>query len=528
MLNRDHCRINYPKLMKELKTIEKDYLPILPARLAKQYTELQETQQSFKGDAVFNAAARMVRLLHVRHLNLLKELKANHSETRFPTQKIFKSSPLMIPSKVPGKVYVFPNLIVDTIDKINLKNICWVICFDSLDSFNKLRAMRPNSWTPFFRGWKKIKKYEELSIMRALTRYTHISKVLTHGQIQAVEAEYLESIAPLELIYADKPKDYMTMFAEGGVGSCMATTGDKREAWRDLLKENHHPMSLFTYHPYIQGVYAVKNKKVIARTLLYKSSSGKWQHGRIFAINKIYLNKFENMLLETGCTQLNGTFSRKTAFTVPGIYSKSLDDYLLPVPYMDNVRHSLHAEFDREKKQFTVSFDCASNKRNVSCSSTGGYLKASTLETIKCNRCNTHCVDRHNSWDGRYTFCSADCANSSGYRYALTSDGAHQLRRTADCYADYFNPNALYTSVNSCQRNNGKRVIHDFSVKHNEVIAIQVHPKAFSAAGLFVVCENKSYSINNDLYARLRDEKLITSNYRLICSEKGVTEGVTV
>lgn len=526
MLNRDHCRMDYSKLMRELKTIEKDYLPMLPSKLAKQYTELQETQQKFKDDAVFNAAARMVRLLHDKHLNLIKALKAENSENKFPVEKIFKSTPLMISSKVAGKVYVFPNLIVDTVDRISLRNTCWVICFDTLESLNKIRISRPTSWKPFFRAWRKIKKYEEISIMRALTRYTNICKVLTHTQIQAVEEAYLESIAPLKLIYADKPEDYLTMF-EGGVSSCMTTTKDKEVSWRALIKHKHHPMSLFAYHPYIKGVYAIKDKKVVARTLLYQASSGAWQYGRIFAINKIYMNRFENVLLEVGHTILNQSFSRKIEIVVPGIYSKSNDDYLLPVPYMDNIKHSVHVEFDREKKEFSVSFGYTDKTRNISCGSTGGYIKAVGLEIIKCSECGQKCNEKHHSWDGQRTFCSLGCTSAAGYVYARTSHGDMQLRRSSLCYVDYLDSSQVFTGINSCKRNNGKRVIHSVSIDCNKITAIQTHPEEFSTCGLFVVCNGETYAISNYHYTYLEKEDVITSDYRLICGKKGAIEGVS-
>ncbi len=513
--------------MGELQTIEKEYLPLLPPKLLTQYETLQKIQQTFKEDSVFNAAARMVRLLHVDYLKLLDALKANSPTSKFSIEKIFEHTPLMIPSKVPGKVYVFPNLIVDTVQKEDLRNVCWLICFDSLKSFNDVRAVKPKSWAPFFRGWRKVKKYEELSLIRALTRYTHIRSTFNYGEVCALEAAYLESIKPMELIYAEEPKDYITMFKSGGVGSCMTTSGSKLEMWNDILEQGHHPMSLFAYHPYIRGVYCVKGSSVVARTLLYKVDKKQWQYGRIHSINGIYNNKFAKVLQESGYEYLQNTFSREITVTVPGIYNKKFNDYLLPVPYMDNVADRLQGAFDPKTKEFTVSFQCTKGNRNISSTSTGGCIRASSLISIRCGNCNKACTEIHNSWDGKRVFCSSACASRAGYVYARTGEGELQLRITVSCYHDFLAPSLVFTNVNSCKKNGGKRVISEINEKDGKITAIQILPEQFSVNGYTVLYTEKEYCVDRSLYEYLKVNKLINNFEKLACSSKVVVKGVT-
>lgn len=525
MLDRSQVRINYAGIRKELQTIEEEYLPLLPAKMLKQYKELQVTQQTHKKDAVFMAAARMVRLLHVQYLKLIDDLQTNSPTKEFSAEKIFAGKPLMIPSKTIGKVYVFPNLIVDMVDKTSLRNVCWALCFDSLETFVGIRNTKPNSWRPFFRAWCKIKSYKEISLLRALARYTNIDSVLSYSEISKLEAAYIEALKPLELIYAIKPKDYITMFQSGGVGSCMTTNKEKAAVWEYLLKGNHHPMSLFAYHIYIKGVYCFKNKKVAARTLLYQVSSKTWEYGRIFAINSIYFEQFEESLKSAGYSALKHTFSRRVTFNVPGIKAKN--DYLLPVPYMDNVENSINAKFDSKTKQFIVTFKCNPNVRNIGNCSTGGYIKASVLSADECDNCHIVGKTNHSSWNGMYKFCSVSCARDSGYGYAQTSTGDPQLRIIEECYKDFFSSVDLFTSRNSCKQCGGLPVIHNFTDKNGKLIAIQIYPEEFSRHGYVVTCNGTRYCVDGPVSRRLRKRQLINDrNSELFCSSKGVVKGV--
>ena len=466
MLNRDHCRVNYSNLLKELVEVKKAYLPLLSTEFQDQFKKLAATQESFKDDKAFNAAARLTRFLHKDYLNFLKDLDISGDNSRtFSLKQAFEHTPIMIPSKTVGKVYVFPNLVVDNIDNVTLKNICWVIGFDSLETFNEIRRKKPNSWQPFFRAWTKIKKYEEISITRALMRHTNIQKELSTKQVNALVASYLELIKPLELLHAEEPKDYVEMFKAGGnINTCMTSTDNKRKCWKEILKHDHHPASLFAYHPYIKGIYCIKDKKVVARTFLYQNTKGKWQYGRVFQENKFYGDKFLILMREKGYTALTNTFSRKASFVVPGLYNKQKDKYFLPVPYMDNVANDLRGEFDLDKKEFKLFFK-SRKESNISTSSTGGYIEASSLSNIRCTTCGARCSSPHTAWNSRAVFCGVECAACAGYKYVLTSSGEAQLRIATECYVDYFDDSTIFTNRNSCINNGGVRVIHDFKVK---------------------------------------------------------------
>jgi len=321
MINRDHCRINYSKFDASLKEIYKKYLPLLPKQFISQYEDLLNLQNKLKKDRVFNAAARMVRLFGKQHIQFITDLR-DISKEIIP-DVAFNKSPIIIPSPNTGKVIVFPNLILDTIVSEELSNCCWMVCFDVLETFNTTRSKKPKSWSPFNRGWNKIKNYEELTVIRALVRYTNIEQSLTPSQTQNLAASYVDRLKPLKLVYADSPKDYLTMFRISGPRSCMTLTSDKKSSWDILIANNHHPMSLFAYHPHIKGVYCVRERKVVARTLLYEVKKDSWEYGRVFSINGYYMNKFTEALKKKNYKSQMNSFSRHVVFTVPGIYSES-------------------------------------------------------------------------------------------------------------------------------------------------------------------------------------------------------------
>jgi hypothetical protein len=528
--NRDHCRINFAGLSKELKLIEKDYLPLVSKELQIQYKELLQTQKILKNDPVFNAAARLTRFLHIRYLKFQEDLEIGEQNNRLnmslQMDKIFEHSPIIIASKTPGNVCVFPNLVLDTINLSDLKNICWIICFDGLKTFNKIRYDKPNSWSPFSRAWKKIKRYEEISVIRALTRYTNIRKYLKNDQINALADSYIELTRPLELIYAEKPKDYVDMFRNNGVGTCMTLTDDKITAWSEILKHGHHPMSLLAYHPDIKGVYCVKNKQVVARTCIYQTSPGIWKYGRVFTINNFYASKFINILNDLGYNKLNDRFSKPIQIRVPGLYSKTLKEHLLPMPYMDNISTNIHGDFDTKSKEFILTFDCSeSSLANIPTGSTGGFIRESHIKTIRCYNCGIICKERrHSSWEGGKTFCSKKCAHDHGYVYARNSDGQLQLRLLNTCYLDYFNRTLIYTNKHSCMKYGGVLVIHDYvSIDNKTINSIKTEPNEFSTSGYRVAYMGKSYSMKQELCEKLYSLGLLSSNSTLRSTESGVT-----
>lgn len=524
--NRDHCRLNFTRLLTELELIEKDYLSLVSPELQKQYTELLQTQKMLKNDPVFNASARLVRFLHTRYLKFLEDLEVGKQNNRLSidlqVDKIFAHSPIIIASKVPGKVYVFPNLILDTLNLSDLRNICWIICFNGLKTFNKTRCDRPNSWKPFSRAWRKIKRYEEISITRALTRYTNIKRYLRDDQINALADSYIELTRPLKLIYAEKPKDYVTMFSGNGVNTCMTLTPCKSKEWYEILKHGHHPMSLFAYHPDIKGVYCIKNKQVVARTCIYQTHPGAWQYGRLFTINSFYNSKFVNMLTSVGYTQLDNRFSKNIKIKIPGLYSECMKEHLLPVPYMDNVSSDIYGDFDFKTKEFILTFKCSAAIANISTGSTGGFIRASCINAGRCFSCNGICSSsrHHVSWDGQRMFCSKRCARESGYVYAYTSEGVEQLRLLDTCYPDYFKRDRIYTNKNSCKRDGGLVVIHNYTTKSGKISSIKTKPKEFSSGGYHVVYQGTLHTMRKELYNELYSKRL-ACNSRLCSVESG-------
>lgn len=523
---KDYSRIDYSKLSNNLKAFEKDYLPLISPELKDQYEDLLQTQNRLKNDLVFMSAARMIRLLQVNYLKLLDDLKCAGENAKpkiqFSFTDVFSHSAIMIPSKKVGQVYVFPYLIIDKIDKSDLKNICWLICFNTLKTFNSIRAKKPNSWAPFFRAWRKIKKYEEMSIVRALRRYTNIETKLSHEQIDSLANSYIDLIKPFDLIYAEKAADYLKMFKSGGVNTCMTLSGDKRDTWKELVKHEHHPMSLFAYHPYIKGVYCIKDNMVVARTLLYQNNNKLWVYGRIFSINGFYNTKFTAILQKVGYTPLTRSFKRKVEFKVPGLWSGYFKSYLLPVPYMDDVFAYVKGQFDQKEKQFSITFLSTGEKTNINVKSTGGFIRDSQLIVSLCTRCGNNSTDGPVSHDGRFRFCSTSCARYSGYIYALAHTGERQLLLSAVCFTDYFNRDNVFTNKNSCQENGGVPVVEKFTVKDNKIIAVNLLYDALSVEGFRVTYCGKTLCINEAIHEYLVSKHLLNSNWQLVSTSPGV------
>ena len=521
MISIDHCRINYAIVLKELKNIEQDYLPLLPDKLKEQYRNLLLAQEQLKQDKVFNAAARLIRFLHPRYEKLLKDLDTGaKNSTTFKNdlniKKIFKSSPLIIASKKSGTVYVFPNLILDSTNSSDLKYTCWAIFSDVLKTFNEIKYKKPNSWQPFFRAWRKIKVYEEMSISRALLRYTNIKSEYSHEQIIILSEAYTEVTKPLELLFADKPVDYIKMFSSGGVNTCMTTNLSKKETWHELLKHDHHPMSLFAYYPGVRGVYCTKGDKVVARTLIYGA-----KYGYIYAINGGYRAKFENMLKENNYKEAKDKLNKKITIKVPGLYSKHFKGYILPVPYMDNVSSNLYGEFDDNEKQFVLTFGGLLKNNNISTASTGGFIKASSLKRVRCSNCNSMRLPGAyiNTWNSKEYFCNYDCANEFGYVSATTSDGSTQLRLRDTCYQDFLIRGTFYTNRHSCVIHGGRPVISSVIIneKENKITSVIVEPKEFSRFGNCVIYNGVKHVVSSAIWGTMKRANVFNRNFELKC-----------
>lgn len=510
-------RVNYPSLLNELKYIGKEYVPLLPKELRDQYKDLLQTQQTLKQDKAFNAAARLVRFLHIRYDKFIIDLSTASCNKQLNVKKIFEHTPLIIPSKSAGKVYVFSNLILDSISLSELKNVCWVIFSDSLETFNTIKREKPNSWQPFYRAWQKIKRYEEISVARALIRYTNIEEELSHDKVIDLANAYIELIKPLELQYAEKPQDYINMFSDKGVDTCMTLHPSKREIWSELLKHDHHPMSLFAYHPKIQGVYCVKEGKVMARALLYNISSKVYKYGRIFSVTRFYNERFSLLLDEQGYKPLSNRFEQKITIKIPGLYSEHFKDWILPVPYMDNISRYMHGEFDNNKKQFSLTFSCKNSEANVSTGATGGFIKSQDLHYSICSVCGNTCNNRHVPWnEPSLAFCCSACCIIAGYVYAKIADGGMQLRQRCDCYIDFFSKDTYFSNQNSCRKNGGITVIHDVIVGDNkEITEIRTEPKEVSAFSHVVTYRECRYAISNDLWKLLKVGNHFSSGHTL-------------
>jgi len=511
-VNRAEARLDFKDLRKDVRIIEKEYLHLLPDDLKEEYKDLIIQQAKFKDDKVFNAAARMVRLFSTEYLKFLAKIKVAKGTSNLiecsSIESIFEGYPLIISSKIPGYVYVFPYLIIDEFKKQDLENLSYLLCFNVLDTFVKTAKAKPRNWHPFVRAWTKIKKYEHMSVERALTKYSKLGK-LGQRNIQAISSAYEENEKPLVLEYADdKPEDYLKMFKRG-VQTCMTLDSAHSDCWDSILYHKHHPASIFAYNPYIKGVYATNSNKVIARTYLFMSSKGQWKYGRVYASNGKTKERMITSLQSAGYSQQVTSFSRKVTVKIHGLWSAVENDYLLPIPYTDNMNMGLIVKFNETDKIFTVSFGASNSKANIFMNLTCGFIKGKSCISLICSKCkNEVSKDRISSGrtlsESHVFYCGANCWIEDGFVLANVMDGSKQLKSKDLCYEDFKIPGKFYSNIPAIIEYGGKQYIHDVIIKHGRLCSLVTKPNQYTTSrGMFIKWDAKTFAISTDNYHKL-------------------------
>ncbi len=500
----DHkqARIKYKHLKKDLKTIEKEYLGLLPANLKAEYDELLERQDVLKANEGFLAAARMVRLFAPQYLKLTKKFRDAISEsyratgsTYSPKQEWFYNSPMVVAHREPGKVIVFPYLILNRTNRQDLENLCYLLCFDTLGTFLDVQKSKPRNWEPFSRAWQKIKKQEVMTVERYFQKYTSMSEDIPSSMINRFASTYAELDKPLKLIWVEDKEDWLKMFGVG-TQSCMTLTDEKAEQWKELVAKGYHPASLFAPHPYVKGMYAAKSGGVIGRCYMYQQSDGDWYYGRVYAPNGRARDIFINSLQASGYKAMSGSLSRKVSYQIKGIKSTRHDDWMLPVPYTEGAGKHINVTFNMKTKMWRIEFKCSSNDSNLNMNSTQGYILAKNYTSIPCSQCGSGITE------GRYLspptnsslyYCSTRCAIDDGWVQASQKDGGRRLVLKEDTYQDYFTRPGntsvtrksgwsapYYTTRAAIKAYGAKRVCHDIIYRAGRLRNVCLSPEEYS------------------------------------------------
>lgn len=389
-----------------------------------------------KDNNAFYAAARLVRFFSAQYVNFkrLMELSYIDSKLSFSLNDALVGCPLIIPTPDdPTCLRVFQNIPLDVVEDDAVSSVCWVFYFNVLETFwqnykKDQESVRKQGWSPFSRGWRRIRTYEDIPTARVLARYTNLEKkgMVTSAQLRDIAAGIDEQRKPMDIIIAEKPEDYIDMYLSGP-SSCMSYgKGD----WRWLTDEHkHHPCSFFAYHPYVKGVYALYKGVVCARTMIYQKPDGVWYYGRLYNSNPKFGEKFEQTLKEKGYRWLgshtdgNNKFRRDATFEIPGL--KHGVEHAMPIPYCDNFGPGIKVTWDGIKKVFTVVCSADDMKYNIGYQSQSGFFYAGSLGGRRCSSCaavenlnNRHHIETP---DGQ-NFCTAAHAQAHGFVWAYRSD----------------------------------------------------------------------------------------------------------
>ena len=389
-------------------------------------------------------AARIVRLVSKDFLELRRYARDNIQNTSFAF-----TAPIMFGSK-PDTVRVFTNIDMKGTAEDGTYKFCNpFFCYEEVipNFLAQLKAdladeRRAQAWATTNRAWRRLKRYEEMTIARAVSRFSNAKELGIGDHLVRNMSQFIEDMRrPLEITYADKPEDFLIMYGSGPT-SCMYVhqNGDpdrNLDRWGTLLINKHCPTSFFAYHPHTRGAFITRGNRVVARCIVYETMKG-WCYGRVYPTGDMWSAKLVKMLEEAGMTELSRSFARECSFTIPGLKHATLEEWHAPMPYFDNLVGSFGIEFDQKTKEFHITQHERSGDGNYSqVDSTTGYISSRHYASLACDHCgHSFHPDNaiHSNTDGR-VFCSEDHALAAGLVQAYRNDGSSIWTvRTTDMY----------------------------------------------------------------------------------------------
>lgn len=375
-------------------------------------------------------AARIVRLVSKDFLELRRYARSNLINTGFAF-----TAPVMY-GPTPDTVRVFTNISLTGTAADDIYKYCSpFFCYEeALPNFvAQLKAdlgdeRRAQAWATTNRAWRRLRRYEDISIARAVSRFSNAKELGLSDHAIRNFAQHVEDMRkPVEVVFADKPEDFITMYGSGP-SSCMAIREgghDNNGDWRYMLKAGHCPTSFFAYHPHTRGAYVTRGNRVVARCIVYETVEG-WRWGRIYPGGDMWSTKLQKMLSEQGMQQLTGPFVRECEFSIPGI-SANNREYQAPIPYFDNLLGSFTVKFNQATKDFHFTHHLRESKGNYNnLGNTGGILSSRHYVRLQCDHCGTDMSPEdavHSNVDDR-VFCSHEHAVEAGLFRARRNDGS--------------------------------------------------------------------------------------------------------
>lgn len=453
-----------------------------------------------KNDEIFNVAANIVRTNAASIIRFKELLETSATETNknaFNSDKVFNKQPLMCLGATPDTIRIYPNLILDYIDSESLNLCSWILAWDILDTFSaNLKAdladdRKKQGWQPLDRATDRLNRYEDIPTARALKRYSGLCDDADNF-IRDVAAGIDEQRKPVELIFAEKPEDFVDMYRTGPQ-SCMSwvSAGAEGRGWAFMPDQvKIHPTSFFAYHPYTKGAYIKFKDTVACRTICYQQEDGKWYYGRIYSTNAKMLSVFENGLKERGITKLSGRFNRKAKFEIDSFQHKQVAAKFMPRPYFDDMESNFLISYDDKTDKFTV--DTSKPAKTSNAGTTGGYVTVTQVNivTCACGSRNSGSSALIQSPDGLHFFCNSACAQRVNYCYAFRSDGTRVYVPTSETFFDKY-ATRHYTNREACVLQNGYPVLLEIDTDYADTVPEE--DDELTVCGHIVLIDDKIY-----------------------------------
>lgn len=442
----------------------------------------------YADDPVVRSLCRLTRLYY-DDLNKLVKLLWSCSDAirRLTAVKLsFKCAVLLVPDE-PDQVLVNPNMpmpqgifhyadLTETIlDSVSPYKGLYDFFGDWVKAYEADLAddNRRKQWVPARRGVQRWRKFQKMSLTRALSRFSNIDG-LPSDVISRVALILEDARKPDTVKYAETVAEFWEMYQSNGPSSCMVTSSSHAERWRNMGNSLRvSPPSFYAYYPYTKGAYMMRNGSVVARCLLFRRpDSDDWHAGRIYTVG-LYGDRFIDALRRDGVRVQDadfwdgfssdwGDFREYAKFDIPAVEYDG--EYFLPVPYQDHIRGPMFAKFIHDKetntRHFSVIVDPYDDDDDdddgshsvpkgyvqVDVQTTRGFMPSSEFTYVSCASCGTRVRGTDYTTVDGTRFCSESCMRRSGYVVAIDSSGNYRGVPRTECYEDPLS-GSMYTNI---------------------------------------------------------------------------------
>jgi len=411
------------------------------------------TMRKLADDPIFDMYTRIVNYMLADRVTFKTVLQNGLADCGLGCSQPFKDAPAIVFSpKDRTKVRVFVNLPFASLTE---QPVYWARASLLSQAVPFIKAYYADladdkkklAWASIVRAKKRMLKYEEMDISRAIARFMPgITSEMSSSQARDLATVMAEYDIPTKLEYADdNPSDYYEMY-KNGPDSCMKDNGSRPFSWMAKLSKPVHPTSMFAYNPYVKGCFIKRGGKVVGRTFLYSLdffTAGKtkgWAFGRVYGSTDKFTRIFMAAMQEAGYKDMRNAsvegldMSRRYSFTVSPITVTDNDEIAkegtiavgsyMYVPYLDDHPRGANVEYDPDANAFVVSFS-STKEENCVFGSQHGFLPSSAFMENLCACCGTK-INMGQGYtaasDGKL-FHGDSCANAAGYIKALIGSG---------------------------------------------------------------------------------------------------------